>query len=81
MSGVVEKYLTELGELKSKAAIDSLANPSAKNGYGLGVAVGIQQGLQMAQTKLEEVLKGDEDNEPIRRKGEEPLIRPRQQRR
>jgi len=75
--GVVEKYLAELEELKSKTAIDSLANPASKDAYGLGVAVGIQQGLTLARSTLEKVLKGDEEDEPIRREGEEPLIRPK----
>lgn len=77
--GVIEKYIAELQELKPKAATDSLQNPESKDGYGLGVAVGIQRGIEMAQQKFEQVLKGDED-EPRRREGEEPLIQPKRRR-
>mgnify|MGYP001606731258 CR=1 FL=1 len=59
--GTLEKYLAGLVELKNRSAVDSLNNPVSKDAYGLGVAVGIQQGVTLAADLLEKVLRGEEE--------------------
>lgn len=76
---VIEKYLAELDRVTVDAAINSLASPVSKDAFGLGVAVGLQEGLKLARTTLEKVLGDDGDGENENRSfaGQRPIIEPR----
>lgn len=70
----IDEYLGELERLKSATAIESLTNPVSHDAYGLGVAIGMQKGLDIAKAALEKILSNGDGNNGKEFAGQRPLI-------
>ncbi len=59
----VEKIIQRLKDEKVKAAVEGLARPQTRDAFELGRLHGIQTGLALAETIVEEALKDEQSSE------------------
>lgn len=59
-----EKFIDRLQKRKVQEAVEGLTRPQSKDSFELGRLSGIQQGLAIAETLIEEVLNEDEQPQP-----------------